>query len=136
MLTSKKENKKDEEKKQKEKKRQREEERKWKAEEKTRTAGEKKCERWRKRLTRQEKSWKAAESSKKAKTAMKQKAKADGVDSPNTRSEMQPPQKAAQMQAMHQVDNINDGEYCMCFTTYEEDVRDKSRKEWVACGLC
>ena len=64
---------------------------------------------------------------------MKPKAKPDGVNSLNTRGEMQPPPKAARMQAMHQVDNIDDGEFCMCFTKYEEDIRDQSDKEWVEC---
>ena len=38
------------------------------------------------------------------------------------------------MQAMHQVDNIDDGECCMCFTMYEEDIRELSGKEWVECA--
>ena len=46
---------------------------------------------------------------------------------------MQPPkQKAAQMQA--KLDNIDDSECCMCFTTYEEDIQDKTGKEWVPCA--
>ena len=97
----------------------REEEKARKAEEKARKA--------------EEKSRKAAESTKKARIGMKQKAK-PGVNSSNTRSETQPPPKAARMQAMHQVDNIDDGECCMCFTTYEEDIRDQSGKEWVECA--
>ena len=74
------------------------------------------------------------ESTKKARIGMKRKAKPDGVNSSNTRSETQPPPKAARMQAMHRVDNIDDGECCMCFTTYEEDIRDQSGKEWVECA--
>ena len=62
----------------------------------------------------------------------KRKAKPDGADSLNTRSETQPLLKAARMQAMHQVDNI-DGECCMCFIMYE-DIQDQTGKEWVECA--
>ena len=129
-----------EEKEQKKKEREekkREEEWEWKAEEKTRKAKEReeevrKVEK--KARKAEEKSRKAAESTKKARIGMKRKAKPDGVNSSNTKSETLPPPKAAWMQAMHQVDNIDDGECCMCFTTYEEDIRDQSGKEWVQCA--
>ena len=94
-----------------EKKRQREEECKRKAEERAR---------------------KAAENTKKAKSSMKRKAET-ASSSLNTRGEMQSPkQKAARMQA--KLDNIDDSECCMCFTTYEEDIQGQTGKEWVACA--
>ena len=43
---------------------------------------------------------------------------------------MQPPkQKVARMQVT--LDDIDDSECRMCFTTYEEDIQDRSGKEWV-----
>ena len=128
-----------------EKKMQREEERKKKAEERARKAEEKAQEKARKAEERarkaEEKARKVAENAKnaseksKAGTKRKIKEKAGSAESPSTSGETQPPQhKKARTEAMQQVHNINDSECCMCFTTYEEDLRDQSDKDWVACA--
>ena len=61
----------------------------------------------------------------------KGRAKADSNDSHehSTRSKTQPPQKKVRVN-----DSIDDSECCVCFMTYEEDIANKSGKDWVACA--
>ena len=52
------------------------------------------------------------------------------VSTCSTRSSAQPPQKKARIQD----ETIDENKCCVCFTLYDEDVQNKSGKEWVMCA--
>ena len=48
----------------------------------------------------------------------------------STRSSAQP----SQMKTYIQYETIDENKCCVCFTLYDEDVQNKSEKEWVMCA--
>ena len=59
-----------------------------------------------------------------------QKSTDTAVSTCSTRSSAQPPQKKARIQD----ETIDENKCCVCFTLYDEDVQNKSGKEWVMCA--
>ena len=107
-----------------ENKRKREEDQKRKQEERDKKAKEK----------ARQKEQKAAGKCPKAKQKTQETSFAKAVsDAPtcSTRSSAQPPLKKARIQD----ETIDENKCCVCFTSYDEDVQNKSGKEWVMCAL-
>ena len=109
-----------------ENKRKKEEDRKRKLEERARKTEEK----------AKEKEHKAAKRTRKAsaKTGTTPDEQDEEVESNaptcSTRSSVQPPQKKARAQE----DTIDEGRCCVCFTSYEDDVKERTGKDWVMCA--
>ena len=109
-----------------ENKRKKEEDRKRKLEERARKTEEKAKEKEHKAAKRTRKA-----SAKTGTTPDEQDEEAES-DAPtcSTRSSVQPPQKKARAQE----DTIDESRCCVCFTSYEDDVKERTGKDWVMCA--
>ena len=108
-----------------ENKRKREKKQKRKVEERARKAEEKAKEKMQKVA---ERACKTKERAHKARGKGKAKAESDAPTC--TRSSTHPPSKKARLEN----EDIDDSKCCVCFTTYEDDVVNRSGKDWVCCA--